>query len=208
MGIKSIWDNPYYKDYQPLPKWSFSVNFESLIKYKKEQKEQYADVLSNSIIKAQWGKREISIVKTYYAGIEANLPGRVQNTGELNLTFNENADLSVSHVLEEIFSGECSDDKFLKDDPKNRGYFYNNEFNKDERTIFLKIHKPSYNMSINDNNNKEGVVAEIEFHNCILVSINEEEFDYSSTDDTLTKTARIAYDYMFWNRGTKQPEGK
>lgn len=207
MGIKSIWDNPYYKDYQPLPKWSFSLNFESFIKNKKNQPEQYADVLSNSIIKAQWGKREISIVKTYYAGIEANLPGRVQNTGELNLTFNENADLRVSNVLEEIFSGECSDDHFFKDKTDN-GYFSNTFFNKDERTLILKIHKPSYNMSINDNNNKKGVVAEIEFHNCILVSINEEEFDYTSADDTLTKTAKIAYDYMFWNREAKKPEVK
>lgn len=206
MGIKSIWNNPYYKDYQPLPKWSFSVNFEPLIKYKKEQKEQYADILSNSIIKAQWGKREISIVKTYYAGIEANLPGRVQNTGELNLTFNENANLCVSHVLEEIFNGECSSDSFFENDPENRGYFYNQIFNKTDRKIFLKIHKPSYDMSINGR--VENVVATIEFHNCILVSINEEEFDYTSTDDTLTKTARIAYDYMIWNRENKDPEVK
>lgn len=201
MGIKSIWDNPYYKNYQPLPKWSFSLNFENFIKNKKDA--GYDATLSNSIIKAQWGKRETSIVKTYYAGMDANFPGRVQNTGELNLTFNENANLDVSRILEELFNGECSNDYFFTG---HGDYIYNPKFNKTERTIILKIHKPSYNMSINDK--AEDVVAEIEFHNCILVSINEEEFDYSSTDDTLTKTARISYDYMLWNRKPKNSEAK
>lgn len=193
VGIKSIWDNPYYKDYKPLPKWSFSVNFENFILNKKNT--FYPNLLSQAIVRAQWGKRETSIVKTYYAGMEANFPGRVQNTGELNLTFNEDASLNVSRILEEIFNGECSNDYFFEG---TGNYIYNKSFNKTGRTLILKIHKPEYNMATNGKN--EHLVAEIEFHNCILVSINEEEFDYSVTDDTITKTARIAYDYMLWNR--------
>lgn len=195
-GIKSIWDNPYYKNYKPLPKWSFSVNFEGFIKNKKN-KIDYSNALSQSIVNAQWGKRETSIVKTYYAGMEANFPGRVQNTGELTLTFNENSDLRISKILEEMFNGECSNDHFFIG---KGNYIFNSAFNKTGRTIVLKIHKPEYNMSINGVD--EHLSAKIEFHNCILVSINEEEFNYTTVDDTLTKTARIAYDYMIWHRET------
>lgn len=197
MGIKSIWDNPFYKNYKPLPKWCFSVNFKNFILNKKDT--YYAPTLTNAIQNCVWGKRETSVVKTYYAGMEANFPGRVQNTGELNITFNEDENLTVSHILEELFNGEISNDHFFLG---TGNYIYNQEFNKTDRTIILQIYKPAYNMAINDNKVRT-LVAEIEFHNCMLVSINEEEFNYSTTDDVLTKTARIAYDFMVWKRNKR-----
>ena len=193
MGIKSIWDNPFYKNYKPLPKWCFSVNFENFILNKKQT--FYANQLTRAIVNCQWGKRETSIVKTYYAGMEANFPGRVQNTGELNITFNEDANLSISHILEELFNGECSNDHFFTG---QGNYIYNQKFNKTDRTLHLQILKPGYTVGVNTDETQ--VVADIEFHNCILVSINEEEFNYTTDDDVITKTARIAYDFMLWRR--------
>jgi hypothetical protein len=197
MGIKSIWDNPFYQNYKPLPRWCFSVNFENFILNKKDT--YYGPTLSQAIQNCTWGKRETSVVKTYYAGMEANFPGRVQNTGELNITFNEDANLNVSRILEELFNGEISNDHYFLG---SGDYIYNKEFNKTSRTIILQIHKPAVNMAINDNK-VNTLVAEIEFHNCMLVSINEEEFNYTNTDEVLTKTARIAYDFMVWKRKKK-----
>lgn len=194
MGIKSIWDNIFYQK-PPLPKWCFEVVFESLFK----NHPQYATTLNHAIINCQWGKREISIVKTYYAGIEANYPGRVQNTGELNLTFNENTGMEVSRILEELFNGECSNDRYFDDESRDRGYIYNKDFTKIGRNITLRIYRPDVNMEMNQDG-AEAVCGEVTFYNCILTSINEEEFSYESVDDTVTRTARFSYDYMIDNR--------
>lgn len=193
MGIHSIWNNPYYKNYTPLPKWSFAVNFLNFfINNINKTASEYADTVSQAIVNCTWGKREISLVETFYAGISAKFPARVQNSGELSMTFNENSNLDISKILDELFTGECSSDQYFTGEDN---YITNKEFNKLDRTIILDILEPSYEM---DAESGAGLIAEIEFHNCILIAINEEEFNYTQTDDVLQRTARISYDYMIW----------
>lgn len=202
MGIKSIWDNDFYNK-PPLPKWSFIVDFGSFVK-----DSSYAPTLQKAIVSCQWGKRETSIVKTYYAGVEANFPGRVQNTGELNITFNENEDMQISRILDELFNGECSNDRYFTG---KGNYTYNKTFNKTGRTITLIAIKPDTKTEVNAEHaeNEAAVVnkaGSVSFHNCILTSIDEVEFSYDSTDETVQRVARISYDYMFDNRTTKSDE--
>lgn len=202
MGITSIWQNDFYQK-PPLPKWCFEVVFDDLIKHKSS----YAATLNKAVVNCQWGKREMSIVKTYYAGVEANFPGRVQNTGELNITFNENTGMQVSRILEELFNGECSNDHYFLG---KGNYIYNQDFTKIGRNITLRVLKPKLSMSTNTDDNFD-VAGSVTFYNCILTSINEEEFNYESTDETVTRTARFSYDYMVDNRkkysGTPMQEG-
>lgn len=202
MGITSIWQNDFYQK-PPLPKWCFEVVFDDLIKHKSS----YAATLNKAVVNCQWGKREMSIVKTYYAGVEANFPGRVQNTGELNITFNENTGMQVSRILEELFNGECSNDHYFLG---KGNYIFNQDFTKIGRNITLRVLKPKLSMSTNTDDNFD-VAGSVTFYNCILTSINEEEFNYESTDETVTRTARFSYDYMVDNRkkysGTPMQEG-
>lgn len=189
--MKSIWDNDFYNK-PPLPKWCFEVDFTQMVLNKNAA--SYAPLLNKAIVSCQWGKREISIVKTYYAGIEANFPGRVMNTGELNITFNENTGMQVSRALEELFNGECSNDRYFLG---TGNYIFNKDFKKVGRNITLKVIRPDLNMSTG---NDYEYVGSVTFYNCILTSINEEEFNYESTDETVTRTARFSYDYMIDNR--------
>ena len=147
MGIRSIWNNPYYKNYKPIPRWAFVVDFKGFTIHNDPAKQHdtiasFAENLGQAIVSIAFGRRETSIVKTYYAGVESNCTGRVQNTGELNITFNENDNMTISKCLDEIFNGECSNDAYFK----NKGPYIGNVksgFNKVDRSITVTVLKPN-----------------------------------------------------------------
>lgn len=207
-GIKSVWNNPFYKNFKPIPKWAYVVDFNGFILHndpaiQHEMIDSYADLLSQAIIKHKFGKREISIVKSYYAGIEANNPGRVANCGELDLMFNEDQEMRVSKCLDEIFNGECSNDEYFE----GKGAYIGNVksgFNKTDRSITLTILKPRPQMSSEITEPEYQVAGKYTFHNCILTIINEEEMDYDDKEGIVTRTARISYDWMYDHRARKR----
>lgn len=207
-SIRSIWNNPYYRNYKPIPKWAFVVDFGSFILHNDPAIQHnglidsYKDILSQALVNVVWGKRETSIVKTYYAGVEANCPGRVQNTGELNITFNDDQEMRISKCLDEIFNGECSNDEYFEG---NGAYIGNvkSGFNKVDRSITVHILKPQTIMQSEIVAPEYQEAGSVTFHNCILTGINEEEFSYDNHDDILQRTAKISYDYMIDNRNKK-----
>lgn len=200
MGITSIWNNDFFSNSRPVPKWCFEVNFTGLKNINNASlTEANLSVLNHAIESISIGRRETSIVKTYYCGVEANLPGRVMNTGELNIVFNENDKMQVTSMLEAIFADSCSDDAYFKPDAKNVGYTPRTAWQKNSKVIEVKIIKPIPNegyVSDNNGSSPDTVIAAYEFYGCILTSINEEEFSYANTDDILKRTARFSYDYM------------
>lgn len=204
MGIRSIWNNPYYKNYKPIPRWAFVVDFKGFTIHNDPAKQHdnissFAENLGQAIVSITFGKRETSIVKTYYAGVESNCTGRVQNTGELNITFNENDNMTISKCLDEIFNGECSNDDFFKE----KGAYIGNTksgFNKVDRTIVVTVLKPGTNMDSEHIAPDYQVAGTFTFHNCILTGINEEELSYDNHDEIITRTAKISYDYMYDGR--------
>lgn len=197
MGITSIWDNEFFNNKKPIPKWCFEVNFVGL-----ENSDAKSNIgkdalprLNHAIESISFGRRETSIVKTYYCGAEANLPGRVMNTGELNIVFNENDKLEVTSLLEAIFADSCSDDRYFVNSNKY-GYTPHTKWRKSSKVIEVKIIKPDIVGFISDENTNGTVLAAYKFYGCILTSVNEEEFSYANTDDILKRTARFSYDYM------------
>lgn len=196
MGITSIWDNEFFIR-KPIPKWCFEVNFVELENTAEISNVKFDSLktLNHAIESISFGRRETSIVKTYYCGVEANLPGRVMNTGELNIVFNENDRLQVTSMLEAIFADSCSDDRYFVNSTKY-GYTPHTAWRKSSKIIEVKIIKPNKNGIISDENAQGTVLASYKFYGCILTSVNEEEFSYANTDDILKRTARFSYDFM------------
>ena len=196
MGITSIWDNAFFLN-KPVPKWCFEVNFVGLqnTDAKSNITKDSLPTLNHAIESISIGRRETSIVKTYYCGVEANLPGRVMNTGELNIVFNENEKLQVTSLLEAIFADSCSDDRYFVNSTQY-SYTPHTKWRKSSKVIEVKIIKPDPTGVISDENSQGTVLASYKFYGCILTSINEEEFSYANTDDILKRTARFSYDFM------------
>lgn len=205
MGIRNIWQNDFYNE-SPVSKWAWEIDFSSFLPkdtIEAYKLDKYLKTLNKAIVSCVWGKREMSIVNTYFGGIQANFPGRIQNAGEINIKFNENQSMIVSQTLEILFNLQSHDQNYFKNE-KEQGYTYDPvsmNYIK-ENVIRLKVKKPIYNIGneeLDDNN----VIALLEFHNCFIKGINEEELSYENTEDVLTRTVSISYDYMIYGKVTE-----
>jgi hypothetical protein len=193
-SITSIWNNDFYNA-PPIPKWSWELSFDYIVYGDDEKTEEFNSILNKAAVSCQWGARTGNVIPIYYAGIEARLLGRTQTCGELTIKFNENTNMLVTKVLEELFHAEVTCDSYFTN---QEGYAFNKNFNKINRTITLKIHKPAYNMAHNSNssNYTKEVLCEIVYHNCIMYKIDQNELSYEDEDGVITHTATFSYDYM------------
>lgn len=193
MGIKSIWDNSFYKNYTPMPKWAFEVNFCNLVPTENKDK---VETLNKAITNAVWGKKEAgSIVPIYYAGIMVNHPGRMTTAGEISFTFNENSKLKITGILEYIYSLYTFDENFFKNSNEDNGaeqFPYKQHASWKDNNIEVIVHDVS-----NSNLEVEGKsrLRKYIFHNCFATNLEEVEMDYD-TDETVQRTMRFSYDYM------------
>ena len=194
MSIKSIWNVQSLINTKPVLKWCFLVKFGGLgttVDANSGTGSNF-DSLNYLVESVSFGRRETSIVKTYYCGVEANLPGRVMNTGELNIVLNETFNMTVTKKLEKYFNETCCDEKFFTGEA---AYTPNIGYNKNDKKIDIYVLTPLQGV-VNANECENYAIAHWTFYGCILTSINEEEFSYTNTDDLLKRTVRFSYDYM------------
>lgn len=193
MALNSIWNNDFYNS-MPVPKWCFEMDFTQLFIGQKN-KEIYGELLNKAVVSCSWPERQGNSIPVYYAGVEAKLPGRVSNSGELEIKFNENSTFEVTKALEELFHAETSCDAYFEG---KGGYSYNKKFSKTPRIIRMMILKPSTIFETNPIEDRSVWKApvEIRFHNCWLVKIGGEEMSYDNDSEVITKSCTFAYDYF------------
>ena len=191
MGIKSIWDNSFYKKYTPMPKWAFEVNFCNIVDPKQIDD---VEILNKAVTNAVWGKKEAgSIVPIYYAGIMVNHPGRISTAGELSLTFNENSELTITNVLEEIFALYTFDESYFNETEDGKNVPYKRQDSWKGNNIEVIVHDMSWK-GTKEIEGKSRLKKYI-FHNCFATNLEEVEGQYDS-DDLVQRTMRFSYDYM------------
>jgi len=196
-NISSIWDNNFYES-RPQPKWLFEVDFSSYFNNNdgvgfKIGTENFSEILNKAITEIDFPTREIETIKTNYIGIEAKFPGRVKNSGELNIKFNENENMDVTKILEESFHADASCDSYYEG---VEGYSYNKQFLKTiNHKIILKILKPNRYLAVNKEIEQDTVSTTITFVNCFLIKIEGDEFGYDS-EDIFQRKAVFSYDYV------------
>lgn len=190
MAINSIWNNNFY-DVAPVPKWSFEMDFTQLFINEDNQKD-FGPLLNKSVISCSIPERAIQTIPVYYAGVEGKLPGRVNNSGDLTVKFNENMNFRVTKALEELFHAESSCDAYFKG---NGGYSFNKSFNKTDRIIRMIILNPKVIYQLDPENDRNSPLI-VHFQNCWLSKIEAEDMSYESDTDTIVRTATFTYDYF------------
>ena len=193
MAINSIWNNNFYNA-MPVPKWCFEMDFTQLF-INQKNKENFGDILNKSVVSCTWPERVINTIPVYYAGVEGKLPGRGQNSGELEIKFNENTTFGVTKALEELFHAESVCDAYYEG---KGGYSFNKKFDKIDRTIRMMILNPTTIFQVNpkDERNKWKAPIEIQFKNCFLTKIGSEDMSYENDSEVITKTGTFSYDYF------------
>ncbi len=196
MSIHSIWDNDFY-DKAPVPLWSFEMDFTQL--FVNQPDEDYAETLNKAVVSCTWPERNINSIPVYFAGVEGKLPGRAQNSGELEIKFNENTTFKVTKILEELFHAESVCDAYFEG---KGGYSFNKNFtkidNKGHRTIRMIIINPTTLYELNpkaDRQAKKHPVI-VEFHNCWVTKLGSTEMSYDNDNEVITKSATFSYDYF------------
>lgn len=192
MGVTSIFTNDFYNK-KPVPTWLFEMDFTNLFLYQPDN--NYADTLAKAAVSCNWPERIVNTIPVYYAGVEGKLPGRVQNSGDLEIKFNENETFIVTKILEELYHAEASCDAYFEG---KGAYSFNKDFNKTRRMIRMILHSPNYKNYVIDpkkeNLKKRPVV--IEYHNCWLSKISPQEMNYENDTETITRTGTFTYDYF------------
>ena len=193
MAINSIWNNNFYNA-MPVPKWCFEMDFTQLF-INQKNKENFGDILNKSVVSCTWPERVINTIPVYYAGVEGKLPGRGQNSGELEIKFNENTTFGVTKALEELFHAESVCDAYYEG---KGGYSFNKKFDKVDRTIRMLILNPTTIFQVNpkDDRNKWKAPIEIVFKNCFLTKIGAEEMSYENDTEVITKSGTFSYEYF------------
>lgn len=100
--INHIFKNSFYTASQPVPKWSFSVDFiptDEACKQYGGQIFEWAKTMTKAVQSVQLPTRESTSVKSRYKGISIELPARTKNAGELNIVFAENQDAAIMNIL-------------------------------------------------------------------------------------------------------------
>lgn len=208
MSIHSIWDNDFY-DKAPVPLWSFEMDFTQLFVNQKKKDANgnltneddftYADTLNKAVVSCTWPERNINTIPVYFAGVEGKLPGRSQNSGELEIKFNENTSFQVTKILEELFHAESVCDAYYEG---KGGYSFNKNFTKIDdrghRTIRMIIINPTTIYSLNPRQDRQAKTHPviIEFHNCFVTKLGSTEMSYDNDNDVITKSATFSYDYF------------
>lgn len=208
MSIHSIWDNDFY-DKAPVPLWSFEMDFTQLFVNQKKKDENgnltkeddftYADTLNKAVVSCTWPERNINTIPVYFAGVEGKLPGRSQNSGELEIKFNENTSFQVTKILEELFHAESVCDAYYEG---KGGYSFNKNFTKIDdrghRTIRMIIINPTTIYSLNPRQDRQAKTHPviIEFHNCFVTKLGSTEMSYDNDNEVITKSATFSYDYF------------
>jgi hypothetical protein len=204
MAIDSIWNNDFYQR-PPVPTWLFELDFKQFF-IDPESQDLYADILTKAVISCSWNERSITSIPVYYAGVEGKLPGRVANSGELDIKFNENSDFIITKILEKIFHADSMCDAYFTD---KGAYSYNKEFNKNRkiRLILLRPENAQYIIDPQTSNGNHRAVI-IEYNNCWLSKLSSQEFSYEVDEETITRTATFTYDYfrVFYNGEVQQED--
>lgn len=196
MSIHSIWDNDFY-DKAPVPLWSFEMDFTQL--FVNQKTDDYARTLAKAVVSCTWPERNINTIPVYFAGVEGKLPGRAQNSGELEIKFNENTTFRVTKILEELFHAESACDAYFEG---KGGYSFNQNFTKindaGRRTIRMIIINPDtiYYLNPREDRLQKKHPVIIEFHNCFVTKIGSTEMSYDNDNEVITKSATFSYDYF------------
>ena len=181
--MKSIWNNTFYNT-QPALGWTFELSFDQY--YEGDNNENAAGLnrFAQAAVDVTIGKRESEYTSVYYGGVEFKKLTRAQNTGTFTIKFNEDKFYTITGILENIYNNDNLNQDYFEE--KTRAY---NRPTEGTRTIVVKMYDP------NTMNTDPNPVVSYEFYNCRIMSIDDINLSYESTE-SVTRSATFVYDYM------------
>ena len=215
-NLRSIWDNNFYNN-PPALSWTYKLVFDDLVNFStKNTNNEIINVITNDdmqlLNKAATsvviGERKVESTDIPYGGLNFKFLTRVENTGTFTVKFNEDNKLSVTNILETLYS-LYGNNKFYYMNSININTPYANDMrhvdvsdstticdvNTKHNIISVKI----FNSDCLNDNQSTYNYKQYKFYNCKLIGIESIEYNYESTD-TITRNATFVYDWLEYNQ--------
>lgn len=181
--MKSIWNNTFYNN-QPALGWTFDISFDEYYQGDNNENQLGLNRFAQAAVDISIGKRESEYTSVYYAGAEFKKFTRAQNTGTFTIKFNEDKFYTITGILENIYNKDN-----LNQDYFDSGTHLYNTPTKGTRKVVVKMYDPN---TIHKDLNP---VVCYEFYDCHIMSIDDVNLSYESTD-SITRSATFVYNYM------------
>jgi len=181
--MKSIWNNTFYNT-QPALGWTFDISFDEYYDGDTSNNTIGLNRLAQAAVDITIGKRESEYTSVYYAGVEFKKLTRAQNSGTFTIKFNEDKFYTITGILENIYNNDNLNQNYF-----DAGSHVYNWPTIGTRKIVVNMYDP--NVLHSDPN----AVVGYEFYNCRIMTIDDANFSYESTD-TITRAVTFVYDYM------------
>jgi hypothetical protein len=182
--MESIWNNDFYRK-QPALAWVYKLDMSNYYTGDDEGKIN-TKILSNAIIDISVGKRSSEYADVYYGGIASKVFTRAQNPDTVTIKFSENKDYDVTTVLENMYNLENFNQLY----PTENELMYNTAPTEGPHKLIVNIYNP-----VELAENTEKPMHQYIFYNARLVTLDEIQYSYESTE-AITRTATFVYNYM------------
>lgn len=146
-------------------------------------------VFTQAITKVEIPELTMQTTQSQYRGLTFDIPTRLENNGEISLTFNENSNMELYKALKTqlyytSYNADYINDEWSETNDKN-------EFVDDYMLYYAPF---DVYVSLRNPGNDNERTYHFFFHNCFISSISEAEMTYDS-EDAFEFTVKIHYNF-------------
>lgn len=214
-AINSISKNPHYlslpfrHESEPLPEWSFSVDFVPISSY--FDNARLADmftILTKAVISVTINELKANTGKLMYAGLQHPFVTNMNTASDLHIKFAENETFTISSILREIYRWCSHDQEFAvydlsvthsddQTEPIGLPYTRNTNpiFDKFVCDIVVNVYPPEIAHAFNNSDEILHPAFIYTYKNCWLKSVAQLALDYDS-DEMIDRDAVFTYQYV------------
>lgn len=214
-AINSISKNPHYlslpfrQESEPLPEWSFSVDFIPISKYFDNARlATMFTILTKAVISVTINELKTNTGKLMYAGLQHQFVTNMNTADDLHIRFAENESFTISNILREIYRWCSHDPEFAvydlsvthsddQTEPIGLPYTRNTNpiFDKFVCDIVVNVYPPEIAHAFNNSDEILHPAFVYTYKNCWLKSIAQLALDYDS-DEMIDRDAVFTYQYV------------
>lgn len=154
--------------------------------------EEQMSVFSQAVSKIDIPELTMNTTQSQYRGLMFDIPTRLENGGELTLTFNENSEMELYSALRDRLYYTSYNDGYTIDE---------NSTQSEDGTVpdsYMLYYAPfSLSVRLYDPADKDSCPTySFFFHNCFITNISEVEFSYNN-EEVVEYTVKIHYNFRF-----------
>lgn len=185
--IQNIFHNDFYNE-PVMPNWSWEI---SIISNPIEGwTEEQMSIFSKAVTKVNIPDLEMLTTASQFRGLTFDVPTRLENNGEITLTFNEDSDMTLYKDLRNKLYYTSYNDGYIID-----------EWSKlDEKTskpidTYMLYYAPfDIHVKLMNPESPTEIAYIFIFHNCFITSISDVEFKYNS-EEVAVYDVKIHYNF-------------